>query len=83
VIARARLVGIDHVALEVGDIDEALEVYGRFFELTLHFGLELEEGRGCRAKLRAVMTLWRPRPSCCLQKSELHRRGNAQLGGKF
>ena len=30
-----RLVGINHVALEVGDIDEALEFYGRFFELTL------------------------------------------------
>ncbi len=31
----ARLVGINHVALEVGDIDEALEFYGRFFEFSL------------------------------------------------
>ena len=31
----ARLVGINHVALEVGDIEEALEWYGRFFELEL------------------------------------------------
>jgi lactoylglutathione lyase len=31
----ARLVGINHVALEVGDIDEALEFYGKAFELTL------------------------------------------------
>jgi catechol 2,3-dioxygenase-like lactoylglutathione lyase family enzyme len=31
----ARLVGINHVALEVGDIDEALTWYGRFFELEL------------------------------------------------
>jgi lactoylglutathione lyase len=31
----AKLVGINHVALEVGDIDEALEWYGRFFELQL------------------------------------------------
>jgi lactoylglutathione lyase len=30
-----RLVGINHVALEVGDIDEALEFYGRFFDFTL------------------------------------------------
>jgi lactoylglutathione lyase len=30
-----RLVGINHVALEVGDIDEALAWYGRFFELEL------------------------------------------------
>jgi lactoylglutathione lyase len=31
----ARLVGINHVALEVGDIDEALDWYGRFFEFEL------------------------------------------------
>lgn len=30
-----RLVGINHVAIEVSDIDEALEFYGRAFELTL------------------------------------------------
>ena len=30
-----KLVGINHVALEVGDIDEALEWYGRFFDLEL------------------------------------------------
>ena len=34
-MAHARLVGINHVALEVGDVDEALEFYGRFFELEL------------------------------------------------
>ena len=32
---RPRLVGINHVALEVGDIDEALAFYGQIFELTL------------------------------------------------
>ena len=31
----ARLVGINHVALEVGDLDEALAWYGRFFEFEL------------------------------------------------
>jgi catechol 2,3-dioxygenase-like lactoylglutathione lyase family enzyme len=30
-----RLVGINHVALEVGDVDEALAWYGRFFEVEL------------------------------------------------
>jgi catechol 2,3-dioxygenase-like lactoylglutathione lyase family enzyme len=30
-----RLVGINHVALEVGDLDEALEFYGRLFDLEL------------------------------------------------
>jgi catechol 2,3-dioxygenase-like lactoylglutathione lyase family enzyme len=34
-MARTRLVGINHVALEVGDIDEALEFYGRFFDISL------------------------------------------------
>jgi catechol-2,3-dioxygenase len=33
--ARARLVGINHVALEVGDVEEALEFYGSVFELSL------------------------------------------------
>ena len=33
--SRARLVGFNHVALEVGDIEEALEFYGRLFEFEL------------------------------------------------
>lgn len=32
---KPRLVGINHVALEVGDIEAALEFYGRFFSFTL------------------------------------------------
>ena len=32
---RPRLVGMNHVALEVGDIEEALEFYGRIFRFTL------------------------------------------------
>ncbi len=35
VTARARLVGINHVALEVGDLDAALEFYGRIFQIEL------------------------------------------------
>jgi lactoylglutathione lyase len=31
----ARLIGINHVALEVGDVDEAMAWYGRFFEFEL------------------------------------------------
>src|SRR4051812_39909449 len=31
----ARLIGINHVALEVGDIEQALAFYGRFFDLRL------------------------------------------------
>jgi len=37
----AKLVGINHIALEVGDVDEALAWYGRFFEFKLR-------GRGPR-----------------------------------
>ncbi len=32
---RARLVGLNHVALEVGDLEEALSFYGRIFEFEL------------------------------------------------
>jgi len=32
---KARAVGLNHVALEVGDIDEALTFYGRLFEFKL------------------------------------------------
>ena len=32
---RPRALGINHVALEVGDVDEALAFYGSIFEFTL------------------------------------------------
>jgi lactoylglutathione lyase len=38
----ARAVGINHIALEVGSLDEALEFYGRLFEIELrgrHLGM--------------------------------------------
>jgi lactoylglutathione lyase len=38
----ARLIGINHVALEVGDVDAALELYGRLFDFELR-------GRGGRS----------------------------------
>jgi catechol 2,3-dioxygenase-like lactoylglutathione lyase family enzyme len=34
-LTRPRLVGINHVALEVDDLERALEFYGRLFELRL------------------------------------------------
>jgi predicted enzyme related to lactoylglutathione lyase len=33
--SRPRLVGINHIALEVGDLDEAMDFYGRLFEIEL------------------------------------------------
>ena len=32
---KAKAVGINHIALEVGDIDEALEFYGRFLDFEI------------------------------------------------
>lgn len=32
---KPRLVGINHIALEVGSVDDALKFYGRIFDLTL------------------------------------------------
>jgi lactoylglutathione lyase len=32
---RAKLVGFNHIALEVGDLEEALDFYGRIFEFEL------------------------------------------------
>jgi catechol 2,3-dioxygenase-like lactoylglutathione lyase family enzyme len=34
-VTKPRLVGINHVALEVDDVDRALEFYGRLFDLEL------------------------------------------------
>jgi catechol 2,3-dioxygenase-like lactoylglutathione lyase family enzyme len=34
-VSRARLVGLNHVALEVGDVEKALEFYGRIFDFEL------------------------------------------------
>jgi catechol 2,3-dioxygenase-like lactoylglutathione lyase family enzyme len=39
---KARAVGFNHVALEVGNIEEALAFYGRLFDVKLrgkHFGI--------------------------------------------
>ena len=33
--SKARAVGLNHIALEVGDIEEALAFYGRLFEFKL------------------------------------------------
>ena len=33
--SRARLIGFNHVVIEVGDLEEALEFYGRLFEIEL------------------------------------------------
>ena len=44
---KPRLIGINHVALEVGDIDEALTFYGKIFDFSL------------RCRMRHALTLMR------------------------
>ena len=44
-LEKARLVGINHVALEVGDVEAALEFYGRIFEFELRGSKKTDEGR--------------------------------------
>jgi catechol-2,3-dioxygenase len=34
--SKARAIGINHLGLEVGDIDEAVEFYGRFLDFEIH-----------------------------------------------
>ena len=38
---KARLIGVNHVALEVGDVEEAVALYGRLFDFSMR-------GRGRR-----------------------------------
>ena len=40
--AKPRAVGINHVALEVGNIGEAIEFYGKLFDVTLRSQSELD-----------------------------------------
>jgi lactoylglutathione lyase len=56
---RARLIGFNHVALEVGDIEEALEFYGRLFENPSpddhrHIGMVVDDRRAVRRALREM-----------------------------
>jgi catechol 2,3-dioxygenase-like lactoylglutathione lyase family enzyme len=41
---KARAVGFNHVALEVGDIEEAIAFYGRLFEFKLRAIPRIAEG---------------------------------------
>ena len=68
---KARAVGVNHVALEVGDIEEALAFYGRLFDFKLRgksatsafidMGdqfLALQKGRTQAAHEAAISDLW-------------------------
>jgi catechol 2,3-dioxygenase-like lactoylglutathione lyase family enzyme len=48
---RARLIGVNHVALEVGDVDAAVEFYGRVFRFELRGEHRDDSGRRVMAFL--------------------------------
>ena len=55
---KARAVGFNHVALEVGDIEEALAFYGRLFE----FKLALVDISGAKALAATAVSEVRKEP---------------------
>src|SRR5438477_12743656 len=68
---KARAVGFNHVALEVGDIDEALAFYGRLFDFELRSRsktsafidlgdqfLALQKGRTQPPTTAVILDLW-------------------------
>jgi catechol 2,3-dioxygenase-like lactoylglutathione lyase family enzyme len=48
---RARLVGLNHIALEVGNVEQALDFYGRIFRFELRGSHKNDEGRRVMAFL--------------------------------
>ena len=48
---KARAVGFNHVALEVGDIEEALAFYGRLFDFKLR-------GESATLTMDVILGLW-------------------------
>jgi len=63
---RARLVGMNHIAVEVADIDEALEFYGRVFDFTLR-------GRGRRMAFIDMGDQFIALSAGCTQEPDTHR----------
>ena len=60
---RAKLIGVNHVALEVGDLDAALALSGRLFDFELrgHFGLVVDDIDAVRAAVeREGLTIVHP-----------------------
>jgi lactoylglutathione lyase len=65
-MARPRLVGVNHVALEVGDVEEALAFYGRIFEFELR-------GRGGRMAFIEIGYQFSPLAPGRTQPPDAHR----------
>ena len=49
-----RVVGINHVALEVGDLEEALSFYGKIFELELRGRAPRQSSLGVRMSFQSM-----------------------------
>ena len=59
---KARALGINHVVLEVGDLDEALAFYGNIFDFELRKRnetqafIDMGDAEGARSSLEEVLT---------------------------
>jgi hypothetical protein len=80
----ARLVGINHVALEVDDLEEALSFYGKLFEMsgsTARRGWAWETSRRAPRRFaswatRAFSSPWGPRGETDARRSACRRPRN-------
>ena len=91
---KARAIGINHVALEVGDIEEALAFYGRLFDFTLRgkdgnsafidLGdqfLALQKGGGSPPMTAATSAWWSTTRKKCARRSS--RQGSSRCREAF
>ena len=61
----ARLIGINHVALEVGDVDEALACHVRFLEFELRRkGIATSRLRSANRGAAAYLVVMAAEPGC-------------------
>ena len=75
---KARAVGFNHIALEVGDIDEALAFYGRLFD----FELRGKSGTSAFIDLGdQFLALQKGRTQPCRRRSPFRAGGRRQGGG--
>jgi len=74
---KPRLIGINHVAIEVGDIDEALDWYGKIFDFSLRGKLGLR----CGVFSNRSRGRWGRRRRCGCCCSRLGWRGSHSAAG--
>ena len=74
---KARAIGFNHVALEVGDIDEALEFYGKFIDFELRSKSESQAFIDLGDQFLALQRGRRPADAGPLQGAHIRRQPRA------